>query len=153
MNKDNPILVMMHLGLIRCSVMYLGIFISSVDHLHGIYMLLIRKIQLFCLVVNDSFKALYGSISVFFCDILVEVTIVLFMTCTSYYQDNPTEKDINQGALVVYNLDSSVSNDDLHQIYGVYGEIKEVIQFRTILQQILIRASTLFMLQSSQCQC
>lgn len=42
------------------------------------------------------------------------------------YQDNPSEKDINQGTLVVFNLDSSVSNDELHHIFGVYGEVKEV---------------------------
>ncbi|KAF8390746.1 hypothetical protein HHK36_025273 [Tetracentron sinense] len=41
-------------------------------------------------------------------------------------KDNPSEKDINQGTLVVFNLDSSVLNDDLHQIFGVYGEIKEI---------------------------
>lgn len=27
---------------------------------------------------------------------------------------------------MVFNLDSSVSNDELHEIFGVYGEIKEV---------------------------
>lgn len=27
---------------------------------------------------------------------------------------------------MVFNLDPSVSNDDLRQIFGVYGEIKEV---------------------------
>ncbi|XP_068667367.1 protein MEI2-like 4 isoform X3 [Aristolochia californica] len=43
-----------------------------------------------------------------------------------YLQDNPTEKDINQGTLVVFNLDSSVSNDELRQIFGIYGEIKEI---------------------------
>lgn len=41
-------------------------------------------------------------------------------------KDNPSEKDINQGTLVVFNLDSSVSNDELHQIFGAYGEIKEI---------------------------
>ncbi|MQM10474.1 hypothetical protein Taro_043363 [Colocasia esculenta] len=41
-------------------------------------------------------------------------------------KDNPSEKDMNQGTLVVFNLDSSVSNDDLRQIFGVYGEIKEI---------------------------
>lgn len=41
-------------------------------------------------------------------------------------QDNPTEKDINQGTLAVFNLDSSVSNDELRQIFGFYGEIKNV---------------------------
>lgn len=28
---------------------------------------------------------------------------------------------------MVFNLDSSVSNDELRQIFGAYGEIKEVI--------------------------
>lgn len=42
------------------------------------------------------------------------------------YQDNPSDKDMNQGTLVVFNLDPSVSNDDLRQIFGAYGEIKEV---------------------------
>ncbi|KAF3791548.1 MEI2-like 2 protein [Nymphaea thermarum] len=41
-------------------------------------------------------------------------------------KDNPSEKDINQGTLVVFNLDPSVSNDDLRQIFGAYGEIKEI---------------------------
>ncbi|CAN6471881.1 unnamed protein product [Victoria cruziana] len=41
-------------------------------------------------------------------------------------KDNPSEKDINQGTLVVFNLDSSVSNDYLRQVFGAYGEIKEI---------------------------
>ncbi|XP_007025190.2 PREDICTED: protein MEI2-like 5 [Theobroma cacao] len=41
-------------------------------------------------------------------------------------KDNPSEKDINQGTLVVFNLDPSVSNEDLRQIFGVYGEVKEI---------------------------
>lgn len=41
-------------------------------------------------------------------------------------KDNPSAKEINQGTLVVFNLDSSVSNDELHHIFGVYGEIKEI---------------------------
>ncbi|KAK6922472.1 Mei2-like, C-terminal RNA recognition motif, partial [Dillenia turbinata] len=41
-------------------------------------------------------------------------------------KDNPSDKDIHQGTLVVFNLDSSVSNDELLQIFGVYGEIKEI---------------------------
>ncbi|KAI7985456.1 Protein MEI2-like 4 [Camellia lanceoleosa] len=40
--------------------------------------------------------------------------------------DNPLEKDINQGTSVVSNLDYSVSNNDLHQIFGIYGEIQEI---------------------------
>lgn len=43
-----------------------------------------------------------------------------------HIQDNPSEKDINQGTLVVFNLDASVSNDDLRRIFGAYGEVKEV---------------------------
>ncbi|CAN4124160.1 unnamed protein product [Withania somnifera] len=41
-------------------------------------------------------------------------------------KDNPSEKNVNQGTLLVFNLDSSVSNDYLCQIFGVYGEIKEI---------------------------
>ncbi|XP_044491854.1 protein MEI2-like 2 isoform X2 [Mangifera indica] len=41
-------------------------------------------------------------------------------------KDNPSEKDINQGTLVVFNLDASVSNDDVRQIFGAYGEVKEI---------------------------
>ncbi|KAK6124143.1 hypothetical protein DH2020_042116 [Rehmannia glutinosa] len=41
-------------------------------------------------------------------------------------KENPTDKDINQGTLVVFNLDPSVSNDDLLQIFGAYGEVKEI---------------------------
>ncbi|KAK6920443.1 RNA recognition motif domain [Dillenia turbinata] len=41
-------------------------------------------------------------------------------------KDNPSEKDINQGTLVVSNLDPSISNEDLHQIFAVYGEIREI---------------------------
>lgn len=47
--------------------------------------------------------------------------------CIALAQDNPSDKDINQGTLVVFNLDPSVSNDDLRQIFGAYGEVKEVI--------------------------
>ncbi|KAJ7533593.1 hypothetical protein O6H91_13G056500 [Diphasiastrum complanatum] len=41
-------------------------------------------------------------------------------------KDNPSDKDVNQGTLVVFNLDASVSNDELRQIFGIYGEIKEI---------------------------
>ncbi|KAK3183249.1 hypothetical protein Dsin_030535 [Dipteronia sinensis] len=41
-------------------------------------------------------------------------------------KDNPSEKDTNQGTLVVFNLDSSVSSDELREIFGVYGEIREI---------------------------
>ncbi|KAF9671782.1 hypothetical protein SADUNF_Sadunf12G0084400 [Salix dunnii] len=43
-------------------------------------------------------------------------------------KDNPSEKDLNQGTLVVFNLDSSVSIDEICQIFGVYGEIKEILE-------------------------
>ena len=33
---------------------------------------------------------------------------------------------MNQGTLVVFNLDPSITNDDLHGIFGAHGEIKEV---------------------------
>ncbi|GER55319.1 RNA-binding protein [Striga asiatica] len=44
----------------------------------------------------------------------------------SILKENPSGRDINQGALMVFNLDSSVSNDELREIFGVYGEIKEI---------------------------
>lgn len=44
-------------------------------------------------------------------------------------QDNPSEKDINQGTIVLFNVDLSLTNDDLHKIFGDYGEIKEVRYF------------------------
>ncbi|GKV50319.1 hypothetical protein SLEP1_g57029 [Rubroshorea leprosula] len=37
---------------------------------------------------------------------------------------NTSEKDVNQGTLVVFNLDASVSTNGLQQIFGVFGEIK-----------------------------
>ncbi|XP_042434787.1 protein MEI2-like 2 [Zingiber officinale] len=41
-------------------------------------------------------------------------------------KDNPSDKDVNQGTLVIFNLDPSVSNDDLRHIFGAYGEVKEI---------------------------
>ncbi|XP_051217112.1 protein MEI2-like 4 [Lolium perenne] len=41
-------------------------------------------------------------------------------------KDNPSEKDVNQGVLVMFNIDPSVTNDDLHRVFGDYGEIKEI---------------------------
>ncbi|KAL3616949.1 hypothetical protein CASFOL_039343 [Castilleja foliolosa] len=41
-------------------------------------------------------------------------------------KENPTDKDLNQGTLVAFNLDPSVSNDELRQIFGAYGEVKEI---------------------------
>ncbi|XP_030938118.1 protein MEI2-like 1 isoform X2 [Quercus lobata] len=42
-------------------------------------------------------------------------------------KDNPSERDVNQGTLVVFNLDSSVSDDEIRKIFGFYGEIKEIL--------------------------
>ncbi|XP_054821403.1 protein MEI2-like 1 isoform X2 [Prosopis cineraria] len=41
---------------------------------------------------------------------------------------NAPEKDISHGTLVLSGLDSSVSNDELQQIFGFYGEIKEIYE-------------------------
>ncbi|KAL1560404.1 protein MEI2-like 2 isoform X1 [Salvia divinorum] len=41
-------------------------------------------------------------------------------------KENPSDKEINQGTLVVFNLDPSVTNDNLLQIFGAYGEVKEI---------------------------
>ncbi|XP_065852375.1 protein MEI2-like 4 [Euphorbia lathyris] len=40
-------------------------------------------------------------------------------------KDN-SDEDINQGALVILNLDSSISIDELRQIFCAFGEIKEI---------------------------
>ncbi|CAH9112773.1 unnamed protein product [Cuscuta europaea] len=40
---------------------------------------------------------------------------------------HPSE-DINQGTVVVFNLEPSVSNDEIHHIFGAYGEIKEILE-------------------------
>ena len=57
---------------------------------------------------------------------------LIFVYLYDILQDNPSDKDVNQGTLVVFNLDASVSNDDLLQIFGVYGEVKEVRCFPTL---------------------
>lgn len=41
-------------------------------------------------------------------------------------KENPSDKDLNQGTLVIFNLDPSVSNDDLLQLFGDFGEVKEI---------------------------
>lgn len=41
-------------------------------------------------------------------------------------KDNPSEKDQNQGTLVVFNLDPSTTDEELMEIFGQYGEIKEI---------------------------
>ena len=41
-------------------------------------------------------------------------------------KDNPSEKDQNQGTLVVFNLDPSITKEELMEIFGVHGEIKEI---------------------------
>ncbi|PWA88463.1 protein MEI2-like 4 [Artemisia annua] len=41
-------------------------------------------------------------------------------------KDNPSDKDINQGTVMIYNIDSTVSSDELRHIFGVYGEVKEI---------------------------
>jgi len=42
------------------------------------------------------------------------------------YQGNAPEKDIGHGTLMISDLDSSVLNDELKQIFGFYGEIRDV---------------------------
>uniref|UniRef100_A0A804U6H5 RRM domain-containing protein n=1 Tax=Zea mays TaxID=4577 RepID=A0A804U6H5_MAIZE len=40
-------------------------------------------------------------------------------------KDNPSEKDINQGMLAIFNVHPSITNNDIHQIFSEYGDIKE----------------------------
>jgi len=51
---------------------------------------------------------------------LLRMIVVLIL------QENPSDKDLNQGTLVIFNLDPSVSNEEVRQIFGAYGEVKEV---------------------------
>uniref|UniRef100_A0A2P2M990 Uncharacterized protein MANES_06G126700 n=1 Tax=Rhizophora mucronata TaxID=61149 RepID=A0A2P2M990_RHIMU len=44
----------------------------------------------------------------------------------SFSKDDTSGKDANKGTLIISNLDPSVSADELHHIFGVYGEIKEI---------------------------
>ena len=41
-------------------------------------------------------------------------------------KDNPTEKDSNQGTLVVFNLDPELTTEELVNVFGSVGEIKEI---------------------------
>eukprot|EP00004_Rigifila_ramosa_P024663 TRINITY_DN721_c0_g1_i1.p1 TRINITY_DN721_c0_g1~~TRINITY_DN721_c0_g1_i1.p1 ORF type:complete len:752 (+),score=107.44 TRINITY_DN721_c0_g1_i1:330-2258(+) len=41
-------------------------------------------------------------------------------------KDHPSERDQNQGTLVVFNLDPSISNHQLRLIFSDFGEVKEV---------------------------
>ncbi|XP_027355823.1 protein MEI2-like 1 isoform X2 [Abrus precatorius] len=42
---------------------------------------------------------------------------------------NAPEKDIGHGTLMISGLDSSVLNDELKQIFGFYGDIREIYEF------------------------
>lgn len=63
--------------------------------------------------------------------------------CLLLRQDNPSDKDLNQGTLVVFNLDPSVSNEDLRQIFGAYGEVKEVPNFSPLVLNIALHQEVL----------
>jgi RNA recognition motif-containing protein len=41
-------------------------------------------------------------------------------------KENPSDKDMNQGTLVIFNLEPAVSNEELLQIFGAFGEVREV---------------------------
>ncbi|TVU32282.1 hypothetical protein EJB05_24006 [Eragrostis curvula] len=41
-------------------------------------------------------------------------------------KENPTDKDMNQGTLVIFNLEPAVSNEDLLRIFGAFGEVREI---------------------------
>lgn len=53
-------------------------------------------------------------------------------------KENVPEKDINKGILVVSNIDSSISNDDLLQILTVYGDVKEICRACTSCNKKLV---------------
>ena len=41
-------------------------------------------------------------------------------------KENPSEMDQNQGTLVVFNLDSSITNEELEHLFSDCGSVKEV---------------------------
>lgn len=41
-------------------------------------------------------------------------------------KENPSEKDQNQGTLVVFNLDPSTTSEEVREIFQQFGEVKEV---------------------------
>lgn len=41
-------------------------------------------------------------------------------------KENPTDRDLNQGTLVVFNLPPEVTNEELLELFSRYGEVKEV---------------------------
>nr|GEV43939.1 protein MEI2-like 4 [Tanacetum cinerariifolium] len=47
-------------------------------------------------------------------------------------KENPSDKDINQGTAMIYNIDSTISNDELCHVFVVYGEVKEGNLIRVI---------------------
>jgi hypothetical protein len=57
---------------------------------------------------------------------VVPTKALLGMIVLLILQENPSDKDLNQGTLVIFNLDPSVSNEEVRQIFGAYGEVKEV---------------------------
>ncbi|KAL1364550.1 protein MEI2-like 4 isoform X2 [Arachis hypogaea] len=44
------------------------------------------------------------------------------------FEVNASEEDIGHGMLMLSGLDSSISNDELKQIFGFYGDIKEIFE-------------------------
>lgn len=41
-------------------------------------------------------------------------------------KDNPGEKESNQGTLVVFNLDQSMTDDDIREVFSEHGEVKDI---------------------------
>ncbi|KQJ94515.1 protein MEI2-like 5 isoform X1 [Brachypodium distachyon] len=41
-------------------------------------------------------------------------------------KENPSDKDMNQGTLVIFNLEPAVSNEELLRIFGEFGEVREI---------------------------
>ena len=71
-------------------------------------------------------------------------TKVLGLIIVLIFQENPSEKDLNQGTLVIFNLDPSVSNEEVRQIFGAYGEVKEVRMLLQVLITFIMFLSSLY---------
>lgn len=52
---------------------------------------------------------------------------ILLITPFFLHQENSKKENTSEGALLVHNLDSSVSNEEFYRIVSSYGEIREVL--------------------------
>ncbi|KAM7268671.1 hypothetical protein ACFE04_010837 [Oxalis oulophora] len=94
-------------------------FQKALDLLHNVCYL--TRAHLYAYLSNNTMTT-----ELIFTSLPKYTSNVAMRTLKNFCQDNPSHKYINRGTLVVFNLDPSVSNEELRQIFGAYGEVKEV---------------------------